>query len=123
MLDISKLAGGAIQEAIHFALGECFDNIKDPNTDPEKARKVTITLELKPDEHRQVIKTKTSCKTSLVPVNSITTSLFLEKDGDKVVATELFKNDPNQIDFDELSKNSEEDTSKNNVIEMNKEAK
>ena len=116
ILDINKLAGGAIQEAIHFALGECFENIKDPNTEPEKARKLTITMELKPDETRQIVKTKTTCKTTLVPVNSITTQLLLDKNGDKVVATELLKHDPNQIDFDELSENS-------NVIKMNKEAK
>lgn len=112
-LDINKLAGGAIQEAIEFALEECFDNIKDPNTEPEKARKLTITMELKPDESRQIIKTKVSTKTNLVPVNSITTQLLLDKVGNKTVATELLKHDPNQIDIDELD----------NVIEMNKEAK
>lgn len=116
ILDINRLAGGAIQEAIHFALEECFENIKDPNTEPEKVRKLTITMELKPDETRQIVKTKTTCKTTLVPVNSITTQLLLDKDGDKVVATELLKHDPNQIDFNELSENS-------NVIKMNKEAK
>ncbi len=121
ILDINKLAGGAIQEAIHFALGECFENIKDPNTEPEKVRKLVITMELRPDENRQVIKTKTTCKTTLVPVNSITTSLFLDRNGEKVVATELFKHDPNQVNFDELSEEMSEKDS--NVIEMNKEAK
>lgn len=123
ILDINQLAGGAIQEAIHFALGEVFENIKDPNTEAEKARKLTIVMELKPDEYRQVIKTKTTCKTSLVPTNSITTSLFLDKNGENVVATELFKQDPNQIAFDELTTKEENEEEKNNVIEMNKEAK
>ena len=36
IMDIDKLAGGTIQEAIHFALGEVFENIKDPNTEAEK---------------------------------------------------------------------------------------
>lgn len=123
ILDINQLAGGAIQEAIHFALGEVFENIKDPNTEPEKARKLTIVMELKPDENRQVIKTKTTCKTSLVPVNSITTSLFLDKNGEKVVATELFKQNPNQIDFDELIVQNNIKDEKNNVIKINKETK
>ena len=78
-------------------------------------------MELRPDENRQVIKTKTTCKTTLVPVNSITTSLFLDRNGEKVVATELFKHDPNQVNFDELSEEMSEKDS--NVIEMNKEAK
>lgn len=115
-LDINKLANGAIQEAIHFALGECFENIKDPNTEAEKVRKLTMTIDLKPDETRQIIKTKVSCKTKLVPVNSITTQLLLDKSGDKVVATELLKHNPNQIGFDELQEN-------NNVINMDKGVK
>lgn len=116
ILDINKLAGGAIQEAIHFALGECFENIKDPNTDAEKARKLTIQMELKPDESRQIIKTKISCKTNLVPVNSITTQLYLDKNGEQIIAKELLKHDPNQVDFSELDEN-------NKIIKMNKEAK
>ena len=115
ILNINKLAGGAIQEAIDFALEECFENIKDPNTEAEKTRKLTITIELKPDESRQIIKTKTTCKTSLVPVNSITTQLLLDQNGQKIVATELLKHDPNQIDFDELENK--------NIVPISKEAK
>ena len=73
-------------------------------------------MELKPDETRQIIKTKTTTKTSLVPVNSIVTQLFLDGSGDKITATELLKHDPNQIAFDEIE-NSE------NIINLNKEAK
>lgn len=116
VMDINKLAGGAIQEAIHFALEEVFKNIKDPNTEAEKTRKLTITMELKPDESRQIIKTKTSTKTSLVPVNSITTQLFLDNYGEKIVATELLKQNPNQVSFDEIE-NEEK------IININKEAK
>ncbi len=116
-LNINELAGGAVQEAISFALGEIFENIKDPNTQAEKARKLNITLELKPDETRQIIKMKTTCRTVLVPVNSITTQLLLDRAGNKLVATELLKNDPNQMDFDEITQNKN-----NKILEMNKEA-
>lgn len=121
ILDINELAGGAVQEAITFALGEIFENIKDPNTQAEKARKLNITLELKPDETRQIIKMRTTCRTVLVPVNSITTQLLLDRDGNKLVAKELLKNDPNQIDFNEITqeKNIEDN---NKILEMNKEA-
>lgn len=121
ILDINELAGGAVQEAITFALGEIFENIKDPNTQAEKARKLNITLELKPDETRQIIKMRTTCRTVLVPVNSITTQLLLDRDGNKLVAKELLKNDPNQIDFNEITqeKNVEDN---NKILEMNKEA-
>lgn len=114
-LNINELAGGAIQEAINFALKDVFENIKDPNTEAEKARKLTISMELKPDGSRQIIKTKVSCKTNLVPVNSIITQLYLDKNGDNIVVSELLKHDPNQVDFNELEKNEK-------IIKMNKEA-
>ncbi len=121
ILDINELAGGAVQEAITFALGEIFENIKDPNTQAEKARKLNITLELKPDETRQIIKMRTTCRTVLVPVNSITTQLLLDRDGNKLVAKELLKNDPNQIDFNEITQEKNIENN-NKILEMNKEA-
>lgn len=121
-MNINKLAGGAIQESINFALEEIFKNIKDPNTEAEKARKLTITMELKPDESRQFIKTKTTAKTTLAPTNSITTQLLLDKNGEKIVATELLKNNPNQISFDELEEELEEGK-ENKIVNINKEAK
>lgn len=114
-ININKLAGGAIEEAFTFALEEIFKNIKDPNTEAEKPRKLVLTMELKPDETRQIIKTKTTCKTSLVPVNSITTQLLLDQNGEEIVATELLKHDPNQVDFEEFQNN--------NVTKFNKEVK
>ena len=117
-MNINKLAGGAIQESVNYALEEIFQNIKDPNTEAEKTRKLTITMELKPDESRQFIKTKTTTKTTLAPANSIVTQLLLDKNGEKIVATELLKNNPNQISFDELEEDKE-----NKIININKEAK
>jgi len=116
-LDISMLAGGAVKEAIEYALEDIFQNIKDLNTQAEKARKLTLTIEFKPDESRQVIKTSVNTKTSLVPVNAISTQLLLDKIGNKTVATELLKQNPNQIGFDDLEKENEK------VISMQKEAR
>lgn len=117
IMDINKLAGGAIQESIHYGLEEVFKNILDPNTEAEKSRKLTITMELKPDESRQIIKSKTTCKTSLVPTNSITTQMLLGKEGEKIVATELLKHDPNQISVDELDEFEKD----KKIININKE--
>ena len=116
-LDINLLAGGAVKEAIEYALEDIFQNIKDLNTKAEKARKLTLTIEFKPDESRQVIKTSVNTKTSLVPVNSISTQLLLDKVGNKTVATELLKQNPNQIDFDDLEKQNKK------IISMQKEAR
>lgn len=115
-LDINALAGGAVKEAIEYALEDIFQNIKDLNTKAEKARKLTLTIEFKPDESRQVIKTSVNTKTSLVPVNSISTQLLLDKVGNKTVATELLKQNPNQIAIEDLEDNKK-------IISMTKEAR
>lgn len=115
-LDISMLAGGAVKEAIEYALEDIFQNIKDLNTKAEKARKLTLTIEFKPDESRQVIKTSVNTKTSLVPVNSISTQLLLDKVGNKTVATELLKQNPNQMAFEDLGDNEK-------IISMQKEVR
>ena len=115
-LDINALAGGAVKEAIEYALEDIFQNIKDLNTKAEKARKLTLTIEFKPDESRQVIKTSVNTKTSLVPVNSISTQLLLDKVGNKTVATELLKQNPNQIGFEDLEKENKK------IISIAKEA-
>lgn len=112
-MDINKLAGGAIQEAINFALEEIFKNIKDPNTEAERSRKLQITLDFKPDETRQIIKTKIATKQTLVPVNSITTQLFLDSNGEDIVATELTKQDPNQVSIDDYNDSK--------IVNLNKE--
>lgn len=120
-LNINTLAGGAIEEAISFALDEVFENIKDPNTEAEKIRKLTVTLKLKPDETRQIIKTEINCKPTLVPTKSIVTQLLLDREGNNIVAKELLKNDQNQIDIDEFI-NETENTNSNMVL-LEKEAK
>lgn len=121
-IDISTLAGGAIQEQLKYGLNEIFKNILDPNTEAEKVRKLVLTLEFKPDESRQIIKNKASCKTTLCPTNAVTTQMLLGRNGEKIVASELLKHDPNQIAFDELEKDKETDKTTdmpNNVIDMN----
>ena len=115
-LDINALAGGAVKEAIEYALEDIFQNIKDLNTKAEKARKLTLTIEFKPDESRQVIKTSVNTKTSLVPVNSISTQLLLDKVGNKSVATEWLKQNPHQRGFEDLEKENKK------IISIAKEA-
>lgn len=123
IVNLNNLAGGAIQEAINFGLEEVFENILDPNTEAEKARKLTIVIDIKPDETRQILKTKITCKPTLVPANSITTQMLLGREGDKIIANELTKNNPNQVSFDDLEKEEDKEDNKNNVIPMEREAR
>ena len=53
---ILQMARGAIQERVDYEVGKAVDNILDLNTDPTAKRKITLTIEMKPDENRQYIK-------------------------------------------------------------------
>ena len=53
---ILQMARGAIQERADYEMSSLLNNILDPNTSATAARKLTITLTLKPDDTRQNIK-------------------------------------------------------------------
>lgn len=97
-VNILELAQGAIQEQINNETGIILANILDPNTDATAARKLTVTLIFKPDENRNVVKCSAQAKAGIVPVKAITTSLMVEPDRNgNPHASELLKNDPNQM--------------------------
>lgn len=58
---ILQMARGAIQERADYEMSSLLNNILDPNTSATAARKLTITLTLKPDDTRQnIIRLSTS---------------------------------------------------------------
>lgn len=102
-LSFSTLAGGGVEEKLQFALDEVAANIADPNTDAKKARKVTMTLTLKPNENRMVAEMNIEVKTSLVAPASISTTLLIDRDEKgRAVAAEMYGKDPDQgvVDFE-----------------------
>ncbi len=54
-LNLAEMAEGAFLERFHIELEKALENIADPNTDPKKARKITLTATLKADEKRDII--------------------------------------------------------------------
>jgi len=96
-VNILEMAGGAILEQINNEANKIMANIIDPNTVPTVARKLTVTLTFKPNEDRQITQTTAQAKSTLAPVKSIVTSIFVEEDNNgKPKARELTKSDPNQ---------------------------
>ena len=59
---ILHMARGAIQERVDYEVAKVIDNILDANTDPKTKRKITLTIELKPDENRQFISLSASAQ-------------------------------------------------------------
>ena len=102
-LSFATLAGGGVEEKLQFALSEVAANIADPNTDAKKARSITMKITIKPNESRQVANTEINVTTSLAAPKGISTTLLIDRDNTgKVVASEMYGNDPKQgvIDYE-----------------------
>nr|MDD3021825.1 replication terminator protein [Alphaproteobacteria bacterium] len=100
-LSFATIAGGGVEEKLQYALSEVAANIADPNTDAKKARKVTMTLTIKPNESRMIANVDIDVKTSLAAPVGISTTLMIDRDKEgKVVASEIYGKDPKQQTVD-----------------------
>lgn len=80
IISLDRLCGGALLERVTLAMGQIARNIMDPNTNPEKARTLTIKLTFKPDKGRRGIKTSISTNITLAPPESDETMLLIGQD-------------------------------------------
>lgn len=98
---ILQMANGAIQERVDYEVAKVIDNILDVNTDAKTKRKITLTIELKPDENRQFISLSASAKSTLAPVVPIGTTLGIAADRNgEMVIVETVPQIPGQINMD-----------------------
>ena len=79
-INILELSHGAIAEQISNELGKVLANLVDPNTDVKTKRKLTVTLEFKPDENRDVVECSAQASCTLAKVKPITTKLLMDTD-------------------------------------------
>ncbi|MCQ9212270.1 MULTISPECIES: hypothetical protein [unclassified Streptococcus] len=100
-LDLSSLGEGGLQEKVDKELEKVFDNILDPNTDVKTARKVVITLTMKPDDSREVVSTSMDVKSTLAPQTGVATTVLVGKKDGKTYANELKSHAPGQMYFDD----------------------
>lgn len=77
---ILEMARGAIMERADYEVRRVIDNIMDVNTKATEKRKITITVEFKPDDERQVIQVSAHAKSALASTNPISTSLYVAAD-------------------------------------------
>lgn len=100
-VNLTDLAGGAIQEKLDHVMEDVMENILNPNTDAKKKRKVSITLTLSPNETRNAVTLDAQVKSVLVPENgAITTVMVGQNSAGKVEANELKSDAPGQTYFD-----------------------
>lgn len=117
-LQFNNLAGGAVQERFNEGLQEVLDNVIDPNTDPKKARKITLTVTIKPNEERDMGAIGFDVKTSLVQSKAIVSSIIIDRNNQgQAVAAEVKKTVPGQMSIEDYNEKS----AKPNVVPMQKQ--
>ena len=95
-----QMAKGAIQERVDYEVSRVVDNILDINTEAKVKRKVVLTIEMVPDDNRQVVKIEASAKSKLAPVVPVGTSLVITADGNgEMMLAEIVPQVPGQINM------------------------
>ena len=121
ILNLSEMAQGAFMEQFNIELNKVLTNIADPNTDPKKPRKITLTATLKANEERELATFEVQSKAALVPVRPVSTTIIIDKDSEgKVVAAELKSGIRGQTFIDEDGKVKDD---KGKVVDIGKGAR
>lgn len=120
--NLQDFAGGAVSEQISAAMQRIYENIADPNTLPEKARKLTVELTFKPNKSdRTDVDVFAVVKTSLQPRAAIESRMIVEGDGQgNVRAAEWSKTVmKEQLGLDETTEETAEE--RPGVIDLQKQ--
>lgn len=98
---IMQIAGGAFRERVDYEMSRVIDNILDINTKATAKRKVTLTIELEPDDYRRIINVTVKTKATLAGNNPLATVLCVDNDyNGELVISEMTPQVPGQIAFD-----------------------
>lgn len=110
--DLSKFAGGAVQQDFDRAIAEVFANMQDPNTPYKPKRSVMIKVGFEQNEQRDDMNVEIVVDKKLVSKSSISTKMAIAKDlkSGKIVAEEYGKQIKGQMSLDDYQQEDEEDT-------------
>ncbi len=99
---IMEMARGGFLERVDYEMSKIMDNIMDPNTKATDKRKITITMELTPDDDRTIVAVKFAAKSTPAPTNPVMTSLYITGDSatGEVCAVEMAPQIPGQMILD-----------------------
>ncbi|WEA47319.1 replication terminator protein [Priestia aryabhattai] len=101
IIDLNSFADGALAERFNIEFQKVLANVTDPNTDPEKARKLTITVSVKSDKRRKVSNVSVVAKTTLLPARDIQTQVLMDFDANgEVTGAELLSGEEGQMFID-----------------------
>lgn len=90
IIDLTQFADGAVAERFNQELIKVLENIADPNTDPKKVRKLTLTVSIAGNEKRDIATVGIQAKTALAPAKQIETQIIMDYDNrGRVTGAEL----------------------------------
>ena len=78
--NLETFAGGELSRQINRDIEAVMRNVVDPNTDVKAKRKITVTIEFKPNEQRNFITTNVNSKHTLAPALGAVTALGVQQD-------------------------------------------
>lgn len=78
--NLETFAGGELSRQINRDIEAVMRNVVDPNTDVKAKRKITVTIEFKPNEQRNFITTNVNSKPTLAPSLGAVTALGVQQD-------------------------------------------
>jgi len=97
-VSLDTIGQGAAVEMFQAELDKTLINITDPNTRPTAVRRITLTVDIKPDEDRSFGTVIIATQSKLAPVKAVGTAIYIGNRAGKAVATER---DVRQLTFDE----------------------
>lgn len=99
-ISLETLAGGEAADRVDEALMDAVVNMMDPGTDAKKKRRVSIVIDLVPDERRRVAGASVSVTAKLVPHGPAKTSLLMDvSPSGEIGVTEYGSQIPGQMDL------------------------
>ena len=103
-INIEKFSNGELTQQINREMEAVARNIADPNTEAKTARKITVTITLKPNEQRDFITTSITTKSTLAPTLGAVTALGIRKDlkSGEIEVGEIGNQIPGQLSIDEV---------------------
>lgn len=78
--NLETFAGGELSRQINRDIEAVMRNVVDPNTDVKAKRKITVTIEFKPNEQRNFITANVNSKPTLAPALGAVTALGVQQD-------------------------------------------
>lgn len=109
-VNLEEFAQGKLSVQLNKELKRVTENIQDPNTDPTKERKITVTIKIKPNNERNYGSCAIETKFVPVPELGTITGLTFGKDirTGEVDMMEVMNQIPGQMSVDDITEDSKE---------------